>query len=298
MAIHSLYICDMLNLGLIGDIKLLEPFTQKAQEHPEVHITGKSSVGTQPKPASFKLQAPEFNRVELIERSDALFINRFSLLPFSLLCDMVKKSKHIFAVGYPHLKPAELNQLANLAQEAKTVVQIKNPFYYLPAFQWLVKNIQKPAYIDVHYFTTEAPDSNLLLQLLLMFKDTAVTLPKKTGAISFSSAPANESFYNVQLDYGDGSVINLNLGKTNKPSRFEINLFMHNRFATLDLLNETYRVNNLPISSSDFVKADETGAFISSILQKRKATTDIETYCNALQTMAIVEEKLDRYTSL
>ncbi len=297
-AIHCLYICDMLNLGLIGDIKLLEPFTQKAQKHPEVYITGKSSVGTQPKPGSFKLQAPEFNRIELIERSDALFINRFSLLPFNLLCDMVKKSKHFFAVGYPDLNPAELNQLAKLAQEAKTVIQVKNPFFYLPAVQWLVRNIKKPAFIDVQYFSTENPDKNILLQLLLMFKDTTGTLPKKAGAMSFSSTPAESSFYNVQLDYGNGSVINLNFGKTNESNRFEVKLFSHNRFAALDLINENYLLNNLPISSTDLVDADETGAFINSILQKNKGATDIETYSVALQTVGMIQEKLDRYTPL
>lgn len=288
----------MLNVGLIGDIKLLEPFIQKAQHNPEVHITGKSSVGTQPKPASFKLQVPEFNRIELIERSDALFINRFSLLPFHLLCEMVKKSKHIFALGYPDLKPSELDQLAKLAQEAKTVIQVNNPFYYLPSLQWLVKNFKKPAYVDVHYFGNEAPDKNTLLQLLLMFKDTAGALPKKTGAISFDSAKADSTFYNVQLDYGDGSVINLNFGKSALARRFEINLYMHNRFAQLDLINEKYMVNNHPVNSSEIEKADETDAFITSVFKHRKAVTDIETYSIALQTLQLIQEKLDRYTSL
>jgi len=295
--VHSFYICDMLNVGLIGDIKLLEPFTHKAQKNPEIHITGKSSVGTQPKPGSFRLQAPEFNRIELIERSDALFINRFSLLPFSLLCEMVKKSKHFFAASYPDLSPGEINQLAKLAQEAKTVIQVANPFYYMPAVQWMVKNLKKPAYIDIQYFSSAAPEKNTLLQLLLMLKDMTGTLPKKIGAVSFNSAPANSIFQNVQLDYGDGSIINLNYGKSDNSNRFEIKIYMNNLFAGFDLINDNNIINNLSVNLSEFVKDDETDSFLNAILQKRKVATDIESYSNALQSAAVIQERLNRYTS-
>jgi hypothetical protein len=294
---HSFYICDMLNVGLIGDIKLLEPFTQKVQKNPEIYITGKSSVGTQPKPASFRLQAPEYNRIELIERSDALFINRFSLLPFSLLCEMVKKSKHIFAASYPDLSPGEISQLAKLAHEAKTVIQVANPLYYMPAVQWMVTNLKKPAYVDIQYFSSEVPEKNTLLQLLLMLKDMAGTLPKKIGAVSFNSAPANSIFHNVQLDYGDGSLINLNYGKRDSSSRFEIKIYMNNLFAEFDLINDKYIINNLSVNPSKFVKADETDSFLNAILHKRKVVTDIESYSNALQSVAVIQERLNRYIS-
>src|SRR5690554_3193119 len=114
----------MLNIGLIGDIKLLEPYTQGIQQHKKALIIGKSSVGTQPLPSGFRMQVPEFNRIELIERSDVLFINKFSLLPFSLICEMVKKSKHIFAASFPDLTSEEMNQLIKLADEARCVIQV------------------------------------------------------------------------------------------------------------------------------------------------------------------------------
>ena len=287
----------MLNVGLIGDIKLLEPFTQKAQQNPAINITGKSSVGTQPKPGSFRLQPPEFNRIELIERSDALLINRFSLLPFNLLCEMVKKSKHIFAASYPDLTPAQISQLAKLAQEAKTVIQVANPFYYLPGIQWLVKNLKKLVYIDVQYFSNHIPKENILLQLLLMLKDITGTLPKKIGAVLFNSTSANLTFNNVQLDFGQGSVINLSFGNIDESTRFEIKVFMNDLFTRIDLANETIHVNNLPVDSSELVKADETESFFDAILKKRKVSTDIEAYSNALQSATMIQAKLDRYNS-
>jgi len=121
----------MLNLGLIGDIQMLEPFTKRAQEHPQIHIAGKSSVGTQPLQGSSRISAPEFNRIELIERSDALLINRFSLLPFQLICDIVKKSKHFFAASYPELTAEECSQILKLRNEAQTVIQVINPHTHM-----------------------------------------------------------------------------------------------------------------------------------------------------------------------
>ena len=106
----------MLNLGLIGDIRLMEPYIKRVMDHPEIHITGKSSVGIHPQPDDFRLPVPEFNRIELIERSDALLINRFSLLPFDMLCSMVKKSKHFFATSHPAFTPEQSLHLAKLAQ--------------------------------------------------------------------------------------------------------------------------------------------------------------------------------------
>lgn len=288
----------MLNIGLIGDIKLLETFTKKAQEIPEINITGKSSVGTQPLPGNLKLQAPEFNRIELIERSDALIINRFSLLPFALLCDMVKQSKHFFAASYPNLTQNEINQLAKLAQEAKTVIQIANPLYYMPAMQWLAKNLKKPAYVDVTYFNQDAAEKNTLLLLLLMLKDITGTIPKKSSAISFRSLPVNSVFNNVQLDFGDGSLININYGIIDKkPNQFKIKIYMHGWFTELDFVEEKYVVNNLPVDITEYKNAGEMESFLYSIGNTKKAATDIEAYSNVLQIVDLVQEKLDRYSS-
>jgi hypothetical protein len=287
----------MLNLGLIGDIKLLEPYMKKARENPEVHITGKSSVGIQPQPDSFRLQAPEFNRIELIERSDALLINRFSLLPFQLLCDMVKKSKHFFATSYPQLNPEECTVLAKLAHEAKTVIQIANPFYYLPAMHWLNKNLKKPVFIDVSYFKNEPLKNDVLIQLLLMLQDVG-TSPKKTGAVTYQSTPANSQFSNVQLELGDGTIINIAFGKADKKSEFKIKTFARNQFIEIDIDEKKHTCNNIPIDLTEFKNTSETDSFLNAIFKKKQAVTSIEKFALVLQTAKNIQEKLDRYSIL
>jgi hypothetical protein len=287
----------MLNMGLIGDIKLLEPYTNKAQENPEVHITGKSSVGIQPKPESFRLQAPEFNRIELIERSDALLINRFSLLPFQLLCDMVKKSKHFLATSYPQLNSQECTVLAKLANEAKTVIQFANPFYYLPAVQWLNKNLKKPVYIEVSYFKNESLRSELLIQLILMLQDIGIS-QKKIGAVTYHSRPANSEFSNVQMESGDGTLINIAFGKSDTRSEFKIKTFARDQFVEFDFDENNYTCNRVPIDLTEFNITNETDSFLIAIFQKKKAVTDIEKYAIASHIATNIQEKLDRYSIL
>lgn len=281
----------MLNLGLIGDIQLLEPFTKKAQELREIHITGKSSVGTQP--GNFRVSMPEFNRIELIERSDALLINRFSLLPFQILCDMVKKSKHFFATSYPNLNADECNHLTKLATEAQTIIQIANPFYYFPAVQWLSANIKQPSLIEVSYFKNEPLEANLLIQLLLMLKDAAGVSPRKVSAVSFHSAPADSEINNLYMDFGNGTVATINFGKISERNEFKIKTYAKNQFTNFDLIRNHYTCNNSPVDLSALKKISETDDFLQSVLQKKQKTTNLEDYSSVIQTIQKVSSGLN-----
>jgi hypothetical protein len=285
----------MLQLGLIGDIQVLEPYARIAMEHPEIVITGKSSVGTQPQPGSLRLHAPEFNRIELIERSDALLINRFSLLPFQLLCDMVKKTRHIFAISYPDLGFEECSRLAKLASEAKTVIQIVNPLYYKPPIMWLNKNINKPSFTSVSYFQKNVSETDTLLSLLLMLQNSIGTAPKKTSAVTFQSTQTGNDFTNIHLELNDGSVIQLNTGKTGETEEFQIKSFANNQFTSVDVMQNLLTLNNQQVDLSDYGKQNDIMDFINSIIQSKKAVTSIETFATVLQIKQAILDKLNRY---
>jgi hypothetical protein len=285
----------MLQLGLIGDIQLLEPYARKAMEHPEVVITGKSSVGTQPQPGSFRLQAPEFNRIELIERSDALLINKFSLLPFQLVCDMVKKNRHIFAISYPDLTFDECSRLAKLAGEAKTVIQVVNPLFYHQPLLWLNKNVKKPSFTSISYFPKDVPETDSLLSFLLMLQKLIGTGPKKTTAVAFRSNQTSSDFTHIHLELNDGSIIQFNTGKNNEAEAFQIKSFESNQFVAIDILQNLLMLNNQTVDLSEYSKQDETQDFINSIHQNRKAVTSIENFATALQTKQAILDKLNRY---
>lgn len=285
----------MIQVGLIGDIQLLDPYVSKAMEHPEIVITGKSSVGIPPKPGSTRIQAPEFNRIELIERSDALMINKFSLLPFQLVCDIVKKSKHIFAASYPELSVGECMQLAKLANEAKTVIQFVNPNYYLPPVQWLNKTSRKQSFTTISSWGSESREKDSLMKMLLMLKDLLGAGPKKVNAVAFQSPTAGADFNHVSLERGDGSVIQLNFGKTPGTSEFLIKSYSTNQFAQLDVVHNIFTSNGEPLDLTEHSNKNETHDFIKAVFQNKKAATGIEDYSMALQTKQAILDKLNRY---
>ncbi len=285
----------MLNFGLIGDIQQLEPYAKKAMEHPEVHITGKSSVGTRPQPGNFRLPAPEFNRIELIERSDVLLINRFSLLPFHLLCDMVKRSKHFLAIGYPDLSIEECSHLAKLSREAKTVIQVSNPYYFLPSIQWLNHSLKKPAYLEIAYFQNETPNKTDIIRLMLMLKKITGTQSKRTKAVTFRSDPANSNFTNLQLEYDNGSFVSFRLGKSEILTEFQIRSYARDQFTESNLINGASQCNNEPVDLSRLKIGDEIESFLEAVFQMNQNTTGIEDYLEALRTIETIRVKLDQY---
>jgi len=80
----------MLNVGLIGNSDILEPFVKSLRENKNINIIGKATVGISERLDSFQFSIPELNRIELIERADVLVIDNSSLLPFKILSDIVK----------------------------------------------------------------------------------------------------------------------------------------------------------------------------------------------------------------
>lgn len=285
----------MLNIGLIGDIKNLETQAKKIHDHSDIHISGKSSVGTNTNTGSFRYSIPEFNRVELIERSDALVINRFSLLPFQLLCDVVKKSKHIFATEYPAIGIEECRELAKLANEAQTVFQINNPYYFSPAIQWLNQNLKKPTYIDISYFKTDFEETEPLLPLLFMLKDITGTDPRKINAISFTQTYSEYRFNNVRLEFGDASTVNINFGQANY-NEFKMRAWSAGQVVSFNMQTKNYSYNNSTPVLSDFKSINEFDEFVNSTLKKSPIRSGISEYLSVLQTIDRIKAKLDQFS--
>ena len=65
----------MLNVGLIGNTEILEPFVIRFKENKNINVIGKASVGATAQMNSFHFSIPEFNRVELNEREDVIIMD-------------------------------------------------------------------------------------------------------------------------------------------------------------------------------------------------------------------------------
>ena len=285
----------MLNIGLIGNTKNLEPLVKRVQKNPKINIIGKSSVGTNAQLNSFHFSIPEFNRIELIERADIILMDDSSLLPFKLLCDIVKKSKHIFATEYLKLTIDESTQLAKLTNESGSVVQISNPFYFTPAIQWLNKNVKTPVYLDISYFRQEINDYSIF-QLLMMLLGVTGISPKKISAIAFQSKDTNSNFNNVRLEFNDASIVNLNYGSFESLNEFKIKAFTPLQFVTLNFNTKLFQSHNKPIDLAPYSTTNELDTFINTIINKTHTISSIEDYLIVQHAVQKISKKLNQFT--
>lgn len=282
---------------MIGNIYQMKPYIEKAYELPEINVAGKSAAGTQSETEDYRLPVPEFSRIELIKSVDALFINRFSSLSFRMLSEIIRESKPFFATSYPNLSPEECAQLSKLAREAKTVIQIANPYFYLPPVQWLNQNIKKPAHIDLFLSKKEEEKfEDLLIQLLLMLKEMTDSKPKKINAIFFEMKQENELFRNINLEYGDGSIVNLNIKYSANQEEFTIKTYARNQFAAFDMINAAGTCNNSVVNLDDSTEHNEVFVFFDAISGSKTQTTNLDDYSAAIQTVKTILTRIEKYT--
>jgi hypothetical protein len=285
----------MLNVGLIGNTEILEPFVKSFRENKNINVIGKTSVGTSSQMNSFHFSIPEFNRVELIERADLIIMDNSSLMPFKVLSEIVKKSKHVFLAGYLDLTIDECTQIVKLTNESGSVVQVSNPLFFKPAIQWLNNNIISPVYVDILDFTKINNNENLLYPIILMLIELTGISPKKVGAVTFNSNTNQSDFTNVRLEFGDASVVNISYGSLESLEEFKIRVFSRNQFINMNFTGDTSICNNVPIDLSAYSNSNEFDYFIDTIQNKAKKKSCIEDFLIAMNLVQKINKKITQF---
>ncbi len=285
----------MLNVGLIGNTEILEPFVKRFRENKNINVIGKASVGTTANMNSFHFSIPEFNRVELIERADVIIMDNSSLMPFKILSEIVKKSKHVFLAGYLNLTIDECTQIVKLANESGSVVQVSNPLFFTPSIQWLNNNISSPIYLDILDFTNINNSDNLLYPIVLMLIELTGISPKKVGAVTFNSNPNKSDFTNVRLEFGDASVVNISYGSLESLEEFKIRVYSRNQFINMNFTRDTSICNNSPIDLTAYSNNKEFDYFVDTIQNKTKKKSSIEDYLIAMNLIQKINKKITQF---
>ncbi len=288
----------MLNIGLIGKTEILEPHVKRIQKVKGINIVGKTSVGTDTRLNSFHFSIPEINRIELIERADIIIMDNSSILPFNLLCDMVKKSKHIFTIEYLKLTVDECSQLCGLANESGSVIQVTNPKFFTPAIQWLNNHFILPTYLDISYLTEEKITDNTLISLLLMLIGTTGISPKKIGAVTFRTKETESRFNNLRLEFSNASVVNINYGNLAPLNEFKIKSYSPGQFVTLNFSSKNFQCHNNPIDLSEYTSVNEIDAFLNSVQKKTKQISNIEDYLIVLHAVQKINKKITQFSTV
>lgn len=285
----------MLNIGIIGNTEVLEPHVKRIQKNKNVNVIGKTSVGTSAQLNGFHFSIPEFNRVELIERAELFLVDSSSLLPFEMLCEIVKKSKHIFATENLKLTAEECVRLLKLANESGSVVQVTNPYFYTAEIQWLNKNLSSPLFLNISKYSENESLRKILFPLLLMISEITPSFPKKVGTSAFNSSQNESAFVNVRLEYGDMSVVNINFGSQIPEGRFIIDGYSKGQLVNFDVQKKSFLFNKKNIDLLEYSSVNEFDVFIDFTQNRSRKNGNLEAFVDACKLVEIVEEKVTQF---
>jgi hypothetical protein len=216
-------------------------------------------------------------------------------MPFKLLTDIVRKSKHVFTAGYLNMTIDECTQIVKLANESGSVIQVSNPYYFSPAVQWLSNNISSPVFIDILDFANASSSENILYPIVLMLLDITGISPKKVSAVTFNSSPNKSDFTNVRLEFGDASVVNLSFGSLESLEELKMRIYSKNKFITLNFTRNIYMCNNQPIDLTSFASGSEIDSFVNTILGKNKRKSSFEDYLIAMYLSQKINKKIAQF---
>lgn len=271
----------MIKVGIIGDIKREEQIYQILHSQKDVEPTGVYFPG---KDYDSKRFRSYHNPIELLEISDAIFIDNNDRISTDFIKLMIRKSKHIFFNCLPGFKISETKTLLDLHNEAGNVVQFSNRFLFLT--QNLLPEVSTGVNIvnfsarcelkELHFFS-EVMDALIFLRKVenSSIKNSDVFGLQRSNGIATVS---------IRTTYSNGSVHNILVSGENikTGARF----FQKNKFIDIDLQQSELK-DKPQLDSSVF------DSFIKCIKGKKATSISFDDYYNSLKAYQEIKEKLN-----
>jgi|WetSurMetagenome_2_1015567.scaffolds.fasta_scaffold78161_2 hypothetical protein len=284
----------MLNIGLIGKTASIEKQIEKLKKYPDIMIQGKSSTGTKNQSSDYTYSIPEYNRVELIERSDAIILEDSTLIPYTLIKDSIKRRKHFFFSEYPDFNEDQCDELLKLIEEAGTVVQVKNSLYYMPHVQYLVNAISHPFYLNIE-LTKPLPVANnpVLWDIFILLLKMDMDIPKKSRTVFIGHHENLYGFRNIRFEYPDSSILELNIIYSDSEEKFTIKAISANDILELNLVSNHISGKAGPVSFKNVDVVKEYESFFKSIIKKQLPLTGIGEYLAVHKIIDEINSKIN-----
>jgi hypothetical protein len=271
-------------------------YVQALRKESGFEVIGKSSVGLIDQPAGSLLSVPEYTKSGLFEVSDALIIDRSSMVSFEALKDSIKNCKHLYLADFPDISAPQCQELNKLVQEAGNIVQIRNPLMEDPAARWVAVNWHEPAYLNYSEGYSNAEDKrNILIKILLYAHTLFTDSPQKIRVSGVTSQDGTGSFLNIRLDYATFSAINFEiLQQPGNEIRIKAALpgqFIETTGSQQVMVNHRKTIAE-PVAETSFAQ------FIHNIkIMQHKSGTGLQTLSHVLSTYSELLRKITLYSS-
>lgn len=197
----------MFKLGIFGDQTTSPKLLHQLKKMPGAVIAGVYFSGNASVPDGFtELTSP----AGLMDISDAILILSDKSISFDLMRLILRKSKHMYLRTIPNLTAREIKELTDLEKEAGIVTFIYNPFNYLPFFDPIHYNHEKPLLINLRTcFEGETIKPSLELLLLVTALNRVIQSNCKKLDVFGLKGAGSGLIVNLRMEYENGSVTDL-----------------------------------------------------------------------------------------
>lgn len=189
---------------------------------------------------------------ELLELCDVVLIITPTPTHFELASKAIKMGKHVFIEKPATDNPDDTKILINLAKEASVIVQIGHVERFNPAFTAAKNHIDNPLHVEIQRlacYNVRGTDVSVVLDLMIHDIDLLLNIIKskirKISASGASIVSKTADLANVRIEFDNGCVANLTASRVAMNNVRKMNIFQHNTFINIDLLNKSTIINKI-----------------------------------------------------
>lgn len=208
----------MIKIGIISNSCSEIEFVQEIQKLKEFKITGLLNALTDIKGQPYSLG-------ELLDSSEALYIDKLEVPGTESLKSFLRKSTHIFLKNPFISSLSSIRQLASFQQEAGSIIQIYNPYVFHPEILSMKDKLETPLFLDMELtIDTETKLEQELLKTLLLFSGTEKSDFRKLEV--FGLQGKEQSLLNLHIQFVSGSIAQLKVyTQKDNPRSCRINIY-------------------------------------------------------------------------
>ena len=252
---------------------------------------------------------------ELVDRVDCLSVAVPVDKHYEIARSLFEQRKHILLEKPLAMTVQEGQELIDLAQKNRLVLQVGHVERYNPVMTYLEEKIKEPRFIEAHRLAPYPEDRpglkprgtevNVVLDLMIHDIDVALYLAKsaveRIDAVGISVISDNEDIANVRLLFSNGCVANLTASRVSSEYVRRIRIFQTGLYLSLDyqhqqghiysLLDKKMHRESIPIKKYNALQK-ELDIFLDCIITARKSSTIPQTQTSAesaLDALSVAE---------
>ncbi|MFC2112186.1 Gfo/Idh/MocA family protein [Bacteroidota bacterium] len=238
----------MLKIGVIGESGPGEGIGEIISNHTTCTYSGTYfSESEQARQYSGNLNVPVFTDFQAFLAScDAVIVESAGDIKSTHIIEALKSSKHILLEKPMDWTDEELEYLFKLAEEANTLIQLRETFLFNPVIKAAEPFIHSPAFIDYQIgISSEAPMEklpDLIMRSILQCLDAITHLnPGRVSKYDTVFSPDLFGFPGVihgRIEYDNGCIANITCNGFAEQEKSVCYIYQENRHAILNFINK------------------------------------------------------------